>query len=127
MLSTKIKSIKLENVLNTYSSFNSLKFNTCDTHDKHLLYTQFVEWYCKGSGIAPFSDYVHNPVYQELLTQKQYFTTADEKFFIDLRHGKGYTNEIEELNRDECDLSITISLKNAAAKKKVRLCVTGYY
>ena len=71
--------------------------------------------------------YAHNPVFQELPIQKQYFTTPDEKFFIDLRRGKGYTNEIKKLNRDDSsDLSITIMLKNAAAKK-MRLRVTGYY
>ena len=89
-----------------------------------MLYTQFVAWYCKGSSIDPLSDYVHNPVYQELPTQKLYFTTADEKFFIDLRRGKGCTTEIKKLNRDDSDLSITITLKNA---KKMILGVTGYY
>ena len=68
-----------------------------------------------------------NPAYQGLLTQKQYFTTADEKFFIDLRCGKGYTNEIEKLNRDDSDLLITITLKTLLLLQKMRLRVTGYY
>ena len=38
LASTKIKLIKLENVSNTYSSFNSVKFNTSDVQDKYLLY-----------------------------------------------------------------------------------------
>ena len=42
LASTKIKSIKLENGSNMYSSFNSVKFDTADTHDKYLLYSQFV-------------------------------------------------------------------------------------
>ena len=126
LASTKIKSIKLENASNPYSPFNSVKFNISDTHNKYLLYTQFVAWYCKGSSIALLPDYAHNPVFQELPIQKQYFTTPDEKIFIDLRRRKGYTNEIEKLNRDDSDLSITITLKNAAAKK-MRLRVTGYY
>ena len=45
--STKIKWIKLKNVSNTYSLINSVKFDTSDAHDKYLLYTQFVAWYCK--------------------------------------------------------------------------------
>ena len=49
-----------------------------------------------------------------------------KKFFIDLRCRKGYTNEIEKLNRDYSHLLITIALKNAAVKK-MGLCVTGYY
>ena len=87
LASTKIKSIKLENMSNTYSSFNSVKFDPSDGHDKYLRY-------CKGSSISPLSDYAHNPVYQEMPTIKQYFTTADEKIFVDLRCGKGYINEI---------------------------------
>ena len=55
-------------------------------------------------------------------TLKHYFTTADEIFFIDLRRRKGYTNEIEKLNRDDSDLSITITLKSAAAKKNEIAC-----
>ena len=110
--------IALENASNTYILFNSVKFDTGDAHDKYLLYTQFIVWYCKGSSTGPLSDYAHNPVYQNMPTLKQYFATADETYFIDLRRRKGYTNEIEKLNRDDSDLSITITLKNAAAKKQ---------
>ena len=117
LASTKMKSIKLENASNTYSLFNSVKFDTSDAHDKYLLYAQFAAWFCKGSSIAPLPDYAHNPVYQEMPTIKQYFTTADKKIFIDLRCRKDYTNEIKKLNRDDSDLSITITLKNAAEKK----------
>ena len=39
LASTKIKSIKLENATNTYSLFNSVKFNTSDVHDQYLPYT----------------------------------------------------------------------------------------
>ena len=91
-----------------------------------MLYSQFVAWYCKGSSIAPLWDYVQNPIYQELSAMSEYFASADEKIFIDLRRGKGYTDEIEKLNRDDSNLSVTITLKNAAAKK-MRLRVTGYY
>ena len=59
--STKTKSKKLENVSNTYSSFNNVKFDASDSHDTYLLYTQFVAWYCKGSSIALLLDFAHNP------------------------------------------------------------------
>ena len=81
LASTKIKSIKLENASNTYSSFNSIKLNTADAHNKYLLYSQFVVWYCKGSSIAPLSDYAHNSIYQEHPTMSEYFASADEKFY----------------------------------------------
>ena len=126
LASTKIKSITLENVSNTYSTFNSIKFDPCGSHDKSLLYNQFVAWYSKGSSIAPLSNYVNNPMFQELPTISEYFTSVDEKIFIGLRRRKRYTNEIEKLNRDDSDLTITIKLK-AAEAKKIRQPVTGYY
>ena len=123
---TKIKSIKLENTSNTHSTFNSVKFDTADAHDKYLLYSQFIAWYCKGSSIALLLDYAHNPIYQELRSISKYFASSDQKIFIDLRRGKGYANETEKLNRDDSDRLVTVMLKNAAAKK-MRLHVTGYY
>ena len=95
LASTKMKSMKLENVSNTYSSFNSVKFDTSDAHHKYFLDTQFIAWYCKVSSIDPLLDHAPNLVYQELPIQKQYFTNADEKISMDLRRGKGYTNEIK--------------------------------
>ena len=65
-------------------------------------------------------------MFQESRTQSKYFRSADGKIFIDLRHRKGYTNQIEKLNRDDSDLTITVQLK-VLAEKKMRLCVTGYY
>ena len=124
--STMIKSIQLQNASSTYSSFNSVKFDRSNAHDKFLLYSQFVAQYCKISSIAPISDYAHNPTFQELPTISQYFTNTDEKIFIDVRRGKGYTNELEKINRGESDLSITITLKRATTTK-MRLRVTGYY
>ena len=74
-------------------------------------------WDCKGSSIAPSPNYENNAVSHKLPTLSEYFTSGDEKIFIDLRRGKGYTNEIEKLNRDDSDLKITIKLKPAAAKR----------
>ena len=91
-MSTKVKSAKLENVSNMHSSFNNIEFNTSDTHDKYLLYTQFAAKYCKGSSIAPLSDYAHNLIFQEMPNINQYLTSADEHVFIALRCGKGNTN-----------------------------------
>ena len=100
-----------------HSSFNSVNLDTSDAHNKFLLYSQFVTWYCKGSSFAPLFDYAHNLTFQELPTMSQYFTNTDEKIFIDLRHGKSYTNELEKIIRDYSDLSITITLKAGTTKK----------
>ena len=120
LASTKIKTVRLENAPNTYSSFNTVKFEASNEKDKYQLYMQFVAWYCKGSSIVPLSDYAHNPTIQELPKMNKYFASGDEKMFINLRHGKGYTGELEKINRDDSDLTVTITLK-AATTKKMRL------
>ena len=42
-----------------------------------------------------------------------------------MRRSKVYTDELEELNRDDSGLAVTIGLKEAAPKK-LRLRTTGY-
>ena len=42
LVSTKIKSIKLENASNTYSSCNSVKFDTDDAHDNFYCVINFL-------------------------------------------------------------------------------------
>ena len=34
-----------------------------------------------------------------------------------MRRSKGYTDELEKINRDNSDIALTICLKEAAAKK----------
>ena len=87
---------------------------------------QFVSWYCKGSSIAPLSDYANNPTFQESPNMNDHFSPADETLFIDLRRGKGYTGELEKINRDGSNLAIMVMHK-AASTKKMMLHITGYY
>ena len=42
-----------------------------------------------------------------------------------MRRSKGYTDELEKLNRDDSGLAVVVTLKEAAAKK-LRLRVTGF-
>ena len=121
-----IKYIKLQNASNTYSEFNTIKFNLEDEEDRFVLYNAFVAWVTKGSSIAPESDFLYNGIRQELPTRKNYFTTSDERVYIDIRRSQGYTGEFERVNRDDSDLIVTVDLKNAA-EKKMRLHITGYY
>ena len=51
---------------------------------------------------------------------------AYKKIFINLSRRKECINEINKLNRDDSDLTITIQLK-APAEKIMRLHITGYY
>ena len=42
-----------------------------------------------------------------------------------MRRSKGYTDELEKLNRDDSGLAVTAGLKEAASKK-LRLRITGF-
>ena len=53
---TNIKYIKLENASNTYSEFNTIKFDLEDEEDHFDLYNAFVAWVTKGSSTVPKSD-----------------------------------------------------------------------
>ena len=121
-----MSSIKLENASDTYSKFNTIKFDLTDQHNRYVLYSAFTAWICKGSSIVPLTDYAHNITYQKAARQKKYFADSDEKVYIDLRRGKGHTGEFERVNRDDSELTITVEL-NAPTKRKMRLHVTGYY
>ena len=81
-----------------------------------------------GPSVGPLSQFAHNPVYKELIKFKDYYTFAksDERLYVDLRRGKGYTKELEKVVRNDSSLKLTITLK-AAATKKMRLRVVGYH
>ena len=121
-----IKYIKLQNASNTYSEFNTIKFDLTNEEDRYVLYNAFVAWITKDSSIVPEADYLHNKTKQELPNRNTYFTDSDEKVYIDIRRSKGYTGEFERVNRDDSNLVVTVDLKKAATKK-MRLYVTGYY
>ena len=107
----QISSIKLENAFVTYSEFNTMKFDLADEHDRHILYSAFTAWICKGLSIAPLTDYAHNITYQKAVRQEKYFTDSDKKVYIDLGRRKGHTGEFQRFNRDNSDLTITVELK----------------
>ena len=53
-----------------------------------------------------------------MIKEKQYFTDeSDGKIFINMRRSKGYTDELEELFRNDADIDLTILLTKAAEKK----------
>ena len=123
---TNIKSIKLQNASNTYSEFNTVKFDLEDEEDRFVLFNEFRAWVTKRSSIVSDNEYVHNETAQQLPSQSDYFTNSDERVYIDLRRSKGFTGEFERVNRDDSELSVVIDLKNAAADK-MRIYLTGYY
>ena len=122
---TNIKTIKLQNASNTYSEFNTVKFNLEDEEDRFVLFNAFRAWVTKGSSIVSDNEYIHNETAQQLPSQSDYFTNSDERVYIDLRRSKGFTGELERVNRDDSELSVVMDLKNAAADK-MRIYLTGY-
>ena len=67
-----------------------------------MLWKQFLAWYCKGYSAAAISDYINNPIFQELLLKKDYFGNgSDERVYIDIQDSLGYTNEINKPSRND--------------------------
>ena len=57
---------------------------------RHLLYKQIVAWNCNGSSVAPLTEYMHNPIFQELPDEDKYFSlTNDDRVDLDLRASSG--------------------------------------
>ena len=123
---THIKSIKLQNLSNTYSEFNMIKFDLEDDEDQYMLHKAFTAWVTEGSSIAPLIDCAYSETYQQLSNRSKYFTDSDERVYIDIRRSKTFTGEFERVNRDDSDLTVTVDLK-AATDKEMRLRVTRYF
>ena len=121
-----IKSIKLSDFTEIYTLTNEKKFSIDNLTQKHLLYKQFVIWSCNGSIVAPPTDYINNPIYQELTNEEDYNEVkSDERVYLDLRASSGYSNEAKKLERNDLKNNVSIQLK-AAATKKLRLRVWVY-
>ena len=66
MAAQLIKTLRLSNFTEIYSLTNKKKYDTDNLTQLYLLYKQFAAWNCKGSSVAPLSDYMDNPIFQEL-------------------------------------------------------------
>ena len=79
-----LKSIELGNILDAYSIANTMKLDTSNDTQNHSLWMQHVAWHCNGYSSAPVSDYINNPVFQELLHESKYLDDdSDEKVLMD--------------------------------------------
>ena len=91
-----------------------------------MLYKQFATWSCNGSSIAPLTDYINNPIYQELIDKEDYNEVkSDDRIYLDLRASSGYMNKAKKLERNDSKINVSIQLK-APATKKLRLRVWAY-
>ena len=108
-----LKKIVLSNISDAYTTTNMIKFDISNDTQKHLLWKQYVALHYNGYTAAPVSDYINNPVFQELLLKSDYFgARSDEKSYIDLRDSFGYTDKIQKLSRNDSKLNVTIELRN---------------
>ena len=95
---TQIQSLTLENISSKYSLAGGLEYHVDNEDEKHWLYVMFVAYWCGNScSTAPLFEYANNEIFQELLKERNDFTNADEKPYIDMRRSKGYTDELEKL------------------------------
>ena len=121
-----IKSLEFASISDQYSSTNTLKFDTDNDLQKHLLLKQYLAWYTNGCSTAPVTDFMNNPIAQELKKENEYFSHKfDERLYVDLRPSHGHTDELEKPTRNDSKTPITIETKTSLAKK-MRLRVWGY-
>ena len=86
-----------------------MKFDIKNDTQKHLLWKQYIAWHYHGYANAPVSDYINNPVFQELLPENAYMSnTSDKRIYIDWRDSLDYRNEMEWPIRKDSKLKLTI-------------------
>ena len=76
--------------------------------------------------MTSITKYMNNGIKKDMIKEKKYFTDeTNEKLFIDMRRSKGYTDELEELSRNDADTDLKILLTKAA-EKNIRLKVLAF-
>ena len=74
-------------------------------------------WSCNGSSVAPLTDYINNPIYQELISEEDYNEVkSNERVCLDLTASSRHTNEAEKLERHDSKINVSIQLRAAATK-----------
>ena len=124
----EFSSVQLENLNNKYGEINR-KYDLTEEHDKYLMNKNFVGWATgQGCTVGPLTQYANNEIYKELIKYENYYskTKSYEKLYVDIRRGRGFSNELERIVRNDSSLTLTITLQNAGVKK-MRLRVVGYY
>ena len=126
LTSNLIKTIKFENTSTTYSLTGKLSYDLGKEDDKNIFYKMLVAKACEGCSTAPLTQYKNNEIYQEI-TEEDVFTTndTDDRIWIDMRRSKGYTDDLEKMNRDNNGLAVVIGFKESATKK-LRLRIVRY-
>ena len=86
----------------------------------------FITQQCKGCSRAPLTQYKNNEIYQEITSEDDYTTNdTDDRVWIDMKQSKGYTDELEKINRHDSGIALIIGSKKATTGK-LKLQITGY-
>ena len=103
LAATHITSVQLENLNNKYGEINK-KYDLTEEHDKYLMYRNFVGWAAgQVCTVGPLTQYANNEIYKELITYEKYYskTESNERLYVNLRRGRGYSNELERIVRND--------------------------
>ena len=74
-----------------------------------------VSYNCQGCSSAPLTQHKNSEIYQEMTPEDEFTTNeSDDRILIDMRRGKGYTDELEKLNRDDSGIAVTVALKKSS-------------
>ena len=120
------KTTKFENTSTTYSLTGKLSYDFSREDEKFLLYKMLVARSCEGCSSTPLTQYKNKPIYQEITEEDKFNDNErDDRIYIDMRRSNSYTDELEKSNRDDSGIALTISLKEAAAKK-LRFRITEF-
>ena len=121
-----IKTVKFENKTKTYSLTGKLSDDLELEDEKHILYKMLAVYNCNGCSSAPLTQYIYNERYQQMLYEDKFTENdSDDRIYIDMRRSKGYTDELEKINRDDGGVALHIKLKEAATKK-LKIRITGF-
>ena len=93
-----IKLVKLSNFTKICSLTNEKKHGMNNLTQKLLLYKQLVALVCNDCSTTPLTDYINNPVYQELIDEDQYDSArSNERVYLNLSASSGYTGRWKNL------------------------------
>ena len=78
-----VKSLEFAKSSKEHSVANTLKYNTSNDIQKHLLWKQFLAWHTDRCSTAPLTDFINNPIRQELKDETVYFSDdSDKRIYI---------------------------------------------
>ena len=121
-----IQRIKFENTATTYSLTRKLLYGFKKDDGKNILCKTFITKQYNGCSTAPLTQCKYNEIYQEITAEDEYTNNdADDRIWIDMRRSKGYTEELEKINRDNSGLAVMLGFREATTKK-LRLRITRY-